>query len=112
MQPVPRQRIGKRASTTIELLLETVYSTRSVQSGYKEENWGNQFIWSLQGRLRRAGGIVSCQLRAEFCTGVWARELEESPLMEAFGRKRLLNTLQAGEDRVVIWELWRSGIAL
>jgi hypothetical protein len=43
MQLVSKQRIGKHASTTIELLLETVVSIRSVQSGYKEENWSNQF---------------------------------------------------------------------
>jgi hypothetical protein len=47
----PLQRI---THTTIELLLETVFSTRSVQSGYKEDNWGDP---------------VSCQL-----TGISARE--------------------------------------
>jgi hypothetical protein len=31
------QRHGKHASTTIELLLETVFSTRSLQRGYLEE---------------------------------------------------------------------------
>jgi hypothetical protein len=47
MQPVSRQRIGKRVpvatntNTTIQLLLETVFSTRSVRSGYKEDNWGD-----------------------------------------------------------------------
>jgi hypothetical protein len=35
------ERRGKHASTTIELLLETVFSTRSVQRGYKEDNWGD-----------------------------------------------------------------------
>jgi hypothetical protein len=30
---------GKHASTTTELLLETVFSARSVQRGYKEDNW-------------------------------------------------------------------------
>jgi hypothetical protein len=25
----------------LELLLETVFSTRSMQSGYKEDNWGD-----------------------------------------------------------------------
>jgi hypothetical protein len=35
---VVTQRHGKHASTTIELLLETVLSTRSVQRGYKENN--------------------------------------------------------------------------
>jgi hypothetical protein len=35
---VAMQEHGKHASTTIELLLETVFSARSVQSGYKEDN--------------------------------------------------------------------------
>jgi hypothetical protein len=35
------QRRGKQASTTIELLLETVFYNRSVQSGSKEDNWGD-----------------------------------------------------------------------
>jgi hypothetical protein len=45
MQPVSRQRIGKpvpavtNMSITIELLLEMMFSTQSVQSGYKEDNW-------------------------------------------------------------------------
>jgi hypothetical protein len=53
MQPVSRQRIGKQVpaakntNTTIELLLETVYSTRSVQSGYKENQWGDPVICQL-----------------------------------------------------------------
>jgi hypothetical protein len=41
MQPVSKQQISKHASTTIELLLETLFSIWSVQSGYKEDNWGN-----------------------------------------------------------------------
>jgi hypothetical protein len=42
---VCRQRLGKHvpaATDTIEILLETVFSTRSVQRGYKEENLGNR----------------------------------------------------------------------
>jgi hypothetical protein len=35
------QRIGKHASKTIELLLETVFSIRSVHSGYKEDSRGD-----------------------------------------------------------------------
>jgi hypothetical protein len=48
MQPISRQRMGKHfpaatnTHTTIELLLETEFSTRSVQSGYKEDNWGDR----------------------------------------------------------------------
>jgi hypothetical protein len=47
MQPVSRQRIGKHVPaatnthTIIELLLETVFSTRSVYNGYKGDNWGD-----------------------------------------------------------------------
>jgi hypothetical protein len=36
MEPVSKQRIGKHASATIELLLETAFSIRSVQCGYKK----------------------------------------------------------------------------
>jgi hypothetical protein len=31
--------------TTIELLLEMVFSSLSVQNGYKEDNWGNPLCW-------------------------------------------------------------------
>jgi hypothetical protein len=60
-------------NTTPELPLETVFYTRSVQSGYKEDNWGNP---------------VGCQLRVEFCMGgcedkTWACEAEESPLLKS-----------------------------
>jgi hypothetical protein len=45
MQPVSRQRTGKHVpaatstNRTIDLLLETVFL--SVQSSYKEDNWGD-----------------------------------------------------------------------
>jgi hypothetical protein len=45
MLPVSRQRIGKHVPATtnthaiVELLLETVFSTQSMQMGYKEGNW-------------------------------------------------------------------------
>jgi hypothetical protein len=35
------QQRGKHASTTIQLLLETVFYNRSVQIGSKEDNWGD-----------------------------------------------------------------------
>jgi hypothetical protein len=51
MHPVSMQRIGKYVPAamnkhTIELLLETVFSTRSVLSGYKEDNWGDPVIYT------------------------------------------------------------------
>jgi hypothetical protein len=54
------QRRGKYASRTIELLLETVFSTRSVQRDYNEDNWGKAVSWELSSeeRLRRDGAIV------------------------------------------------------
>jgi hypothetical protein len=51
MQPVSRQPIGKQVPAamnkhaTIQLLFETVFSARSVQSGYKEDNWGDPVSW-------------------------------------------------------------------
>jgi hypothetical protein len=55
-----RQRLGKHvpAATdthaTIDALLETVFSTRSVQSGYKEENW-NKRVSSVRESARKRG---------------------------------------------------------
>jgi hypothetical protein len=51
MQPVSKQRIGKYASTTILLLLETAFSIRSMQCGCKEDN---QFSWELAVELSSA----------------------------------------------------------
>jgi hypothetical protein len=56
----------------------------------------------------------------EFCTGgcedrTWEREAEESPLLEAAARERLVKTQQAGKGiagYVVICELWRLAVAL
>jgi hypothetical protein len=44
-----------------------------------------------------------------------AREAEESPLLEAAARERLMKTQQAGKylaGAVVICELWRLAVAL
>jgi hypothetical protein len=68
MQLVSRQRIGKHVpaatnmSTTIQLLLETVFAIRPVQSGYKQDNWGDpvscQLTESVESQpvKRRLGG--------------------------------------------------------
>jgi hypothetical protein len=47
---VAMQRSGKDAYTTIDLLLETLFSTRYVQKGYKADNWGDLVSY---GRLWR-----------------------------------------------------------
>jgi hypothetical protein len=44
MQPVSKQQIGNHACRSKGLLLEVVFSVPSVQSNYKEENWGNPVI--------------------------------------------------------------------
>jgi hypothetical protein len=54
MQPVSKQRIGKHVSIKIKLLLEAVFSIRSVQNGYKEENLGNYFSWEWAVQLSSA----------------------------------------------------------
>jgi hypothetical protein len=46
--------------------------------------------------------VVDFQLRVEFCTGgcddrTGGREAEESPLLEAVARERLVKTQQAGK---------------
>jgi hypothetical protein len=51
MQPVSRQWIGKHVPAannthaTIELLLETVFYTRFVRRGCKEDNWGDPVVY-------------------------------------------------------------------
>jgi hypothetical protein len=48
MQAASRQRHGKHASTTIQLLLETMFCTQSVQRGYKKDNWSRRRQGSLK----------------------------------------------------------------
>jgi hypothetical protein len=57
---------------------------------------------------------------SQICTRVyeertWAREAEESPLLDAVDREQLVKTHQAGKgltSAVVICELWRLAVAL
>jgi hypothetical protein len=137
--------------TTIELLLETVFSVRSVPKSYLEDNWGDPawelsvVSWKLasEEKTRRAvwNGRQpgSCQLRAEFCKWVceemallfswqwvdrefctggcedrtWAREPEDSSLLEAFTRELLMKTQQAGKRlSVCCGDLWIVEIAI
>jgi hypothetical protein len=83
---VATQRSGKHASTSTELLLETVFSTRSVQRDYKEDIWATQSVES-QPAKRRLMRLVwngrqpeSYQLRVEFCKegcedGIWTQKM-------------------------------------
>jgi hypothetical protein len=65
--------------------------------------------WSV---LRCYNQGTTLELR-QFCTGVC--EAEESPLLEAIVRERLVKTQQAGKGlagAVVISELWRLPVTL
>jgi hypothetical protein len=97
MQPLSKQRISKHASTAMELLLETVFLLGPCEFVIKRSG-ANEFSWALQGRLRRNAAIV--HIWQELCTGgcdkrTCAREVEESLLLEAVAKERLLETLQA-----------------
>jgi hypothetical protein len=64
--------------------------------------------------------LVANYLKAGFYTGVceerkWAGEAEESSLLEAVAKERVLKTQQTGNslaDVVVICELWKLLVAL
>jgi hypothetical protein len=79
-RPFSRQWPSKHVPTvmnrhaTIEVLLQTVF-TRSV--------------------LRKTTRAIKS---VQYGKRTWAREDEESPLLEAVSRKRLMKKLQAGED--------------
>jgi hypothetical protein len=73
--------VATDTNATIEVLLETgcLYMVRAEELSWKELGRPNQF-----------------------CTGgyeerIWAREAEESPLLEAVARERLVKTQQAAK---------------
>jgi hypothetical protein len=58
---------------------------------------------------------TSVAVDRQSCIGGWAREAEESPLLEAVAKKRLMKKQQAGKGlagAIVIYEWWRLAIAL
>jgi hypothetical protein len=64
---ISRPRLGKHVHAvtdkhaTIEVMLETVFSTRSVQRGYKEDNRGNRVssvLESVRKRVRWQGAAT------------------------------------------------------
>jgi hypothetical protein len=79
----------------------TVLSARAVPRSYKEDSWGNQV------RSVREYSSVGRELpfRKDLST-----EAEESPLLEAFTRERLVKTQQTVKDLaggVMICKVWR-----
>jgi hypothetical protein len=116
---VSRQRLGKHvpAATdthaTIEVLLETVFSTRSVRRGYKEETVSPESVLleSVKKRDRRKDAVgrespFRCAL---------SLEAEDKPSLEAVTRPILVKTLRAGKDlacAVVNCRACKSAMAL
>jgi hypothetical protein len=96
-------------NATIELLLETVFPTRSVERGYKEDNWGDPVSRSVDGELSSAreaekrwryNSVDSSVLGYSPVSNDVSTEAEESPLLRAVTKQRPVKTLQAGEDLV------------
>jgi hypothetical protein len=71
---------------TIEVMLETEFSNRSVQRGCKEDNWGNP-VSSVRKSVRKRVGWKGAAIQRGF---------EFVKLLEAVTRERLLKTQQAG----------------
>jgi hypothetical protein len=87
----------------MELLLETVFSTRSVQRGYEEDNWGDPVSWELSSAREaekrwRYSSVDSSVVASSPDSNDVNSEAEESPLFRAVTKQRLVKTLQAGED--------------
>jgi hypothetical protein len=112
---VARQRLGKHVPAAtdkhaaVEVLLEKVFCTRSMQRDYKEDKWRNRFS-SVRESVKKRGSWKGKRLREDLST-----EAEESPLREAATRERLLKTQQVVKvlaGSVVICELWRLVVRL
>jgi hypothetical protein len=75
---------------------------------YKEDNWDNQ-VSSVWEAVRKSDTRKRVRREPPFKEDLSA-EAEESPLLEAVTRERLMKTQQAGKylaGAVVIFELWR-----
>jgi hypothetical protein len=109
MQPVWRQWVGKHIPmimnihAAIELLLEMVFYTPSLQRGCKEGIWGDPLSWELSS-ARDAEKEWHCSSVDNSVVGYSpnnkdvSTEAEESPFMSAVTKQWLVKTLQAGED--------------
>jgi hypothetical protein len=118
---IAMQQHGQHTSTTIELLLEMVlcmldscniwattvemgvFSIWSVPRSYLEDSWGDSVSWKSACEEKTSRLVWnghqpgSCHLRVGFCMGgcedrTWAREAEESPLLEAIATEWLVKT--------------------
>jgi hypothetical protein len=93
---VSRQRLGKHVPVatythaTIQVPLETVFYTRSVQRGNKEDSWVNP-VSSVWERGKEAVG------REPPLGEDLSAEVEGSPVLEAVAREGLVKIEQAGK---------------
>jgi hypothetical protein len=86
-----------------------VLSTQLVPRSYEEDKWGNQ-ISSVRESVKKKSVGRESPSREDLSS-----EAEESPLLEAVTRERLVKTQQAGKDlacAVVILKVWRSAMEL
>jgi hypothetical protein len=124
---------GSVNTPTIEKLLKAVFSVGSASRVYNEDTGPAERINERELRVRISvklckGGWEGTALRLvdswgnweEFCKGgcakgTWERGAEESQLLQAVARERLLKTQQAGKyltDAVVNCKVWRTVIPL
>jgi hypothetical protein len=119
------ERLRKNVSATnqrptVEVLLRRCFLF-GLRRGYNNENpKPAEENWKIWQRVRWDSEIGIEWIDTEFWTGgcdqrTWEREAEESPLLEAVARVRLVKTQQAGKGlacAVVNCEVWRLEIAL
>jgi hypothetical protein len=92
---------------TIEVLLETVFSARSMQRGYKEDNWANRvnYGWEAvrkRGRRKEAVGRKPL-FREDFSPEVIVRSRYQATTSEhTAGWKRLSVILKSVKIAIVL----------
>jgi hypothetical protein len=83
-----------------------------VPRSYEEDNWGE--LSSVRETVKKSDSWKRVGKERPFREDLSA-EVEESPMLEAVIRERLVKTQQAGKclaSAVVICKVWRSEVAL
>jgi hypothetical protein len=105
---VSSQRLGKHVSgvtdkhATIRVLLETVFSTRFVKRGYKEDNWSNR-VSSVQESVKKRGSWKGVAVQ---------RGLEPGSRELAIVRSRYQTTSSEDTASWKTCKVWKSAMAL
>jgi hypothetical protein len=93
-------------------MLETVFSTQSMRIGYKDDNWGIPVSWELSSaREAEKRWCYSSVVVYLPDNNYMSTEAEESPLLRAVTKQRLVMTVQAGED-LACNDLWSVEIVI